>query len=350
MNLLINIGLLPLLMIPIIYIMLAILAFMVYKRTNIKKDMYLSIAYIVLTVFSLIIFGSIHEPKLSFWGVPYHIASICLIFHIAVTTYFTKKHSKLEISLYTIITILLLVSLSIDMLFAGIIVMTTFLAAGIWMTYRGIRYYEDNILRGIALIALGLFDFVGQWFPFESGIFLYGVLVITAILIEAYYYFLRLVNMIRSAGINSIIDPETKLYNKSFLIKKSENLLSKQAIDILYIDVDNVEILFDVKDPESREQLLYKIGAAFKEEIAENGFACRYEGTKMVGIILGNNAEQIAEHFLERIQQEASVNISYGVASSTEVGDAENIVMSLIKIANERMHIYKKDKENKVIG
>lgn len=350
MNLLINIGLLPLFMIPIIYIMLAVLAFMVYKRTNIKKDMYLSIAYTVLTVFSFIIFGSIHESKLSFWGVPYHIASVCLMFHIAITTYFTKKYTKLELSLCTIITILLLLSLSIDMLFAGIIVMATFLAAGIWMTYRGVRYYEDNVLRGVALIALGLFDFIGQWFPFESGIFLYGVLVITAILIEAYYYFLRLVNMIRSAGINSIVDPVTKLYNKSFLLKKTENLLSKREIDILYIDVDNMKQLCDVQDPDSRDQLLYKIGLIFKEEVGENGFACRYEGAKMVGIMIRDNAEQIAENFLKRIHLEANAVISYGIASSTEVSDTGEVVTSLIKIANERMCIFKKDKEPNVIG
>lgn len=350
MNLLINISLLPLLFIPIIFIMLATLAYMVSRTTNIKKHLHLSLSFIALSIFSFIIYSSIQEPKLIFWGIPFHIASICLILQIVAMIYFTKKFTKKELVPLIIVAILLILSLSFDMFFAGLIVFGGFLVYGIWLIYRSVKLYENSLLRGVVFIALGIFHFIGQWFPFQSGIFLYSILIIFAMLVESGYYFHRVVNMLRAAGLNSIKDPLTKLFNKGFLMRKVEQLLKRQNIDIIFIDIDNFKQLNDTKGHDYGDKVLCKVGAALKDELADKGFACRYGGEEMCGIVMEGDAEKIAEAFRKNVEKSALVTVSVGVASSSEIVEEEGKAMAVIKKADERMYVAKTSGKNQVVS
>lgn len=75
-------------------------------------------------------------------------------------------------------------------------------------------------------------------------------------LIETRYYFVRVAKLMRNAGMNSIKDPLTNLYNKGFLFRKTEQLIKQQPISIIFIDIDNFKTLNDTKGHDYGDQVL----------------------------------------------------------------------------------------------
>ncbi|MGF9975474.1 GGDEF domain-containing protein [Viridibacillus arvi] len=350
MNLTINISLLALLVIPIIFLMLTTLAFMVSRLTNIKRDLNLSLAFFLIGIFSIINFTCIGEIKILFWGTPYHVASICLVLQVVATMYFSRKQSKTELISISVVGILLLVSFLLNGFVAGQIVFLSFLIYGSWGTYKVYKGNSKFKLRGTMFILLAILLFVGQWFPFFSGIFLFSVVIIIAMLVESQYYFVRVVSMLRNAGINSIIDPLTTLYNKGFLLRKTDQLIKNNSpVEIIFSDIDNFKTLNDTKGHEYGDKILIQVGALLKEELEEKGYACRFGGEELVGIVIKGDGVKIAEQLRKRVEAQTGVTLSIGVASTNDIIGEVNSA-ALIKRADERMYIAKTSGKNKVVS
>lgn len=102
--------------------------------------------------------------------------------------------------------------------------------------------------------------------------------------------------MMNSAGVNSITDPLTGLYNKRFLMTKAEQLVAKQSISIIFADIDNFKELNDQKGHDMGDSVLKEVAKALKETVANHGFACRYGGEEIVSLITNGNPIEIAEN------------------------------------------------------
>ncbi|MFG3613486.1 GGDEF domain-containing protein [Rummeliibacillus stabekisii] len=350
MKLQFELGLIPFLFIPLIFIMLALLAFMVSKTTNIKKDLHLSIIFSVLALLSTSVYPFLGETKVLFWGTPYHLASMFLVFLIAASTFLVNSDTKKEKIAVTILAVLILVTMPIDPMFSGLIVLILFLLFGIWGTYTNFKFHGKYQVRSVLFVILALFNLLGQWFPFYSGIFLYSVTIIFAMLIEARYYFVRVAKLMRNAGMNSIKDPLTNLYNKGFLFRKTEQLIKQQPISLIFIDIDNFKTLNDTKGHDYGDQVLCKVGMVLKEVLENKGYACRFGGEEMVGILVDGDALKVAEQYRKEVEERVGVTLSIGVASSTDLSNDDNKAAALIKKADERMYTAKRSGKNKVVS
>ncbi|MEX3624899.1 GGDEF domain-containing protein [Viridibacillus arvi] len=346
----IDIGLLPLLFIPISQVMLSLLAYMIYQKTNIKRDLYISLSFGGIGLCSLLLYSFIGKTNIPFWSSLYQYACIIVVFQMVVMTYFSKSLSKSSFTPILILSGILLSTLFIDVFFAGQVVCLSFLSYGVWVLYRAYRGASEYVSRGITMILLSLFLFIGQWFPFYSGIFIFSLLIVVAMLIETHYYYTRVVNMLRSAGINSMMDPLTNLYNKGFLLRKTEKLINEQTIDIIFCDIDNFKNLNDTKGHEYGDKVLIEVGAVLKRELQYKGFVCRFGGEEIVGIVIEGNSRDIGEKFRKCVESEVGVTISVGIASSREILVTEKKGTALIKKADERMYVAKKTGKNRVVS
>lgn len=350
MKLQFELSLIPFLFIPLIFVMLALLAFMVSKTTNIKKDLHLSISFAVLALLSTSVYPFLSETKVMFWGTPYHLASLFLVFQIAASTFLVKNDTKKDKIAVAILAVLLLITMPIDPMFSGIIVFILYLLFGIWGTYTNFKFHGEYQVRSILFVLLALFNLLGQWFPFYSGIFLYSVTIIFAMLIEARYYFARVAKLMRNAGINSIKDPLTNLYNKGFLFRKTEQLIKQQPVYIIFSDIDNFKMLNDTKGHDYGDQVLCKVGMILKEVLESRGYACRFGGEEMVGILVDGDTIKVAEQYRKAVEERVGVTLSIGVASSIDLSDEDNKAAALIKKADERMYKAKKSGKNNVVS
>lgn len=350
MKLQFELSLIPFLFIPLIFVMLALLAFMVSKTTNIKKDLHLSISFAVLALLSTSVYPFLSETKVMFWGTPYHLASLFLVFQIAASTFLVKNDTKKDKIAVAILAVLLLITMPIDPMFSGIIVFILYLLFGIWGTYTNFKFHGEYQVRSILFVLLALFNLLGQWFPFYSGIFLYSVTIIFAMLIEARYYFARVAKLMRNAGINSIKDPLTNLYNKGFLFRKTEQLIKQQPVSIIFSDIDNFKMLNDTKGHDYGDQVLCKVGMILKEVLESRGYACRFGGEEMVGILVDGDTIKVAEQYRKAVEERVGVTLSIGVASSIDLSDEDNKAGALIKKADERMYKAKKSGKNNVVS
>ncbi|MCM3358140.1 GGDEF domain-containing protein [Psychrobacillus sp. MER TA 171] len=341
----IEISLFPLLYIPILALLLSIFSCYLYVKMKLKNDLYMMIGYLLATVISTFLFVYINVERLFFWDKPYHIASIVVLLTLLPMAVFKEKHPKYRENLFFfILLIAVFLSYFFTYLIAGTLVTLLFLGYGVYQLYsiKNGNIEEDGI-RALLILFIGLFSGIGQWLPFESGGFFYSVLLLFLLLYECLRYFERMVKLFRSAGMNSITDPLTGLFNKGFLLKKAEQLAEEQSISIIFIDIDNFKYLNDTKGHEHGDRILKQVGAIFKSVINNKGFVCRFGGEEMVAIVLNGNAKRLAEQFREQVEKKTEVTVSVGVAGGNGNG------REIIKLADENMYKAKHNGKNQVI-
>lgn len=149
--------------------------------------------------------------------------------------------------------------------------------------------------------------------------------------------------MMNSAGVNSITDPLTGLYNKRFLMTKAEQLVAKQSISIIFTDIDNFKELNDQKGHDMGDSVLKEVAKALKETVANHGFACRYGGEEIVSLITNGNPIEIAENFRKKVEK-IGTTVSVGVASGKK--DTKWIINQ----ADKNMYEAKNTGKNRVIS
>jgi len=215
---------------------------------------------------------------------------------------------------------------------------------GIFLLIEVRNGHFNETLLSISFLLLGLFIFIGHWLPFNGGRFLYGVILLFMLANEMVRFFERVVLMLKSASINSMTDPLTGLYNKGFLHRKSAQLIEKQEIGIIFADIDNFKQLNDTKGHDVGDTVLQQVASLLEEIIGDSGFAVRFGGEELVGIVQNGDTEELAGRFCRQVAKKTQVTVSVGTA----VGKDDS--KGLIKLADERMYSAKASGKNKVVS
>lgn len=345
MKLSIDLSLYPLLHIPLLIILLLLFSIHLYSKTNIKSYLHLSIGFGIATFMSILLYTYVNVPRIFFWDKPFHLAGL-LILTVIFTIKLIEERQKgfmVQLPFYLLLAINTL-SFFLPVLFGGTLFSLSFIGYGIFLFHKTRNSsIEGEGIRSVFFLVIGLFSFIGQWFPFNSGKFLFSLFMLIFMVYECVRYFEKIVSLIRSAGINSITDPLTGLFNKGFLYRKVEQLIQKQEITIIFIDIDNFKKLNDTKGHDVGDLVLKDVAKILQNVLKNHGLAFRFGGEELIGVVTSGDPIHLAEKFRAQVEKQAGVTVSVGVATGTTDSKA------VIKIADERMYIAKNSGKNKVV-
>lgn len=340
----IDIIALPLLFLPVGLILLATLSVHLYLKFKRRNYLYFSIAVFINALISLYPYTSATGEALIFWSASFQVSTIAILLTVIATEYFigTKKRLKLmSLGGGVLITIISLsFSDTVSGSFTGFVLLA--LGSGFLYVIRGNRSNEEVL--AYFFITLGVLGFIGHWFPFNGGRFLYSLTLVVLLGHELIYFVRRVVDLLEVASINSITDSLTGLYNKGFLSQKSEQLATNQEIGIVFADIDNFKNLNDTKGHAEGDLVLQQIAGIAKDIIGQNGYACRYGGEEIVLIVQRGNAVEVGKRLCREVEKHTEVTVSVGVALGM------NNSQEVIKVADERMYTAKKQGKNQVVS
>ncbi|MER2005903.1 MAG: GGDEF domain-containing protein [Psychrobacillus sp.] len=345
MKLSIDLSLYPILHIPILILLLLLFSIHLYSKTSIKSYLHLSIGFGIAASLSLFLFTYINESRIFFWDKPFHLAGLLVLIVILTIKLFEEKQKgfMLQLPFYSLLFITLL-SFFLPALFSGTLFSLSFIGYGIFLLIKTKDgSIEGEGIRGVFFLIIGLFSFIGQWFPFNSGKFLFSLFMLVFMVYECIRYFEKIVSLIKSVGINSITDPLTGLFNKGFLFRKAEQLIQKQELSIIFIDIDNFKQLNDQKGHDVGDIVLKDVSKILQNILKRYGLAFRFGGEELLGIVTSGDPVHLAEKFRAQVEKQAGVTVSIGVATGTSNSK------ELIKLADKRMYLAKNSGKNKVV-
>lgn len=337
---------LPIVMIPIFVLLLSIIVLHLYFKLNKRIYLYMSISLIILTSLSFITFKTANQADLQFWSVSYHISSITVLgvimtisgWHLIVNR--NVRIGLISLFFLSILTLPLPYMISSTLLFISFVVYSIF----VFRLLNKINEPGLFLVQSSLMLGLGLFGLIGQWLPFTGGILLYGIVLLSILITETFRIFDFIVRMIKVAGIKSITDPLTGLYNRGFMIKKVEQLAEKGNISIIFSDIDDFKKLNDTLGHAAGDQALKKVAQCLRDVLGPKDYACRFGGEEIVGIVSNNEEPQkIAEKYRIKVEKETGVTVSVGVASGKGNGN------DIIKEADKRVYKAKSSGKNQVI-
>ncbi|MBQ0139983.1 MAG: GGDEF domain-containing protein [Kurthia sp.] len=310
------------------------------------------------------------------------LAVVYLGVRIQFSRYINFRNSKQEIRITAVSVILLITSCTGHYLFPNWISVWVGLAVAsiLLMQYPHIVKFSSRtvtiIIVGLLLVLVSIpyvqfpsFILVSAYFTYMAfkttmrksliagaGIGILAPLAVFLIQFELVYYGVglylvfcyfghttQLLEMMKNAGKNVILDPLTGLYNRRWLFSKANQLAAEQEIGIIFCDIDNFKQINDTKGHEYGDIVLKKAGEIMQRETKGYGFTARYGGEELVCLMSSpKQSEKVAEKILAGLQKEINVTMSIGVAYGR--GEAE----SIIKIADERMYISKKSGKNRI--
>ncbi|MEK3977293.1 GGDEF domain-containing protein [Psychrobacillus sp. FSL K6-2684] len=345
MKLSIDLSLYPILHIPLLIILLLLFSIHLYSKTNIKSYLNLSFGFSIATLISLFLYTYLNESRIFFWDKPFHLAGILVLIVILTIKLFEEKQKEFLIQLpFYLLLVITMLSFFLPALFSGILFSLSFIGYGLFLLFKTRNgSIEGEGIRSVFFIIIGLFSFIGQWLPFNSGKFLFSLFMLLFMVYECIRYFERIVSLIRSAGINSITDPLTGLFNKGFLYRKAEQLIKKQELSIIFIDIDNFKQLNDIKGHDVGDIVLKDVATLLQNVLKNNGLGIRFGGEELLGIVTNGDPVHLAEKFRAQVEKQAGVTVSIGVATGTKDSKA------LIKLADKRMYMAKNSGKNKVV-
>lgn len=345
MKISVELSLYPLLYIPLLTCLLFLFAIHLYYKTKIKNNLYISVMYGITTVLSLCLFIFLQSERLFFWDKPFHLAALIVLIVILTDILFgeRKKEATDHIPFLILLGVTGLSYFLIDVL-SGTIFAISFIGYGIWqiIEMKKSSLNDGEGIRIVFFLLIGVFSFIGQWFPFQSGRFLFSIFVLCFLMYECIRYFARIVNLVKSAGINSITDSLTGLFNKGFLLRKAEQIIQRQELSIIFIDIDNFKQLNDTKGHDVGDKVLKEIALILKNVLNKN-ISCRYGGEELVGLVTSGDAAYLAERFRANVEKYTGVTVSVGVATGATDSKA------ILKLADKRMYVAKNSGKNRVI-
>ncbi len=349
MNLTYDISIFPLLYIPILIFMLAIFSLYLYNKTKLKTELYISVSMFLLVAISLY-FYSFEGENLTFDSFPFQVATCLLLIETVIMQLLSEKRNlntciSIGIGIVLICGSLLLPPLLSGLVFPAIL----FILVG-WRYFRTANRNATEVIRMSLLLSLGITVILGSLIGSTAFQFISSLLIVSYLICENTYYFNRVISLFKNVSITSMTDSLTQLYNKAFFFKKADQLLSKQPISFIFADIDNFKQLNDQKGHDYGDKVLQKVSLIFKRTVGEQGFVCRYGGEELVSIITTNRAMELAELFRKNLEKNSGITVSVGVAHSEEldVKEGEEMITSLVKLADTRMYQAKKQGKNQV--
>jgi diguanylate cyclase (GGDEF)-like protein len=108
----------------------------------------------------------------------------------------------------------------------------------------------------------------------------------------------------------AVTDPLTRCYNRRFLYEIAEHELEqhrrfKQALSILYIDIDHFKAINDTRGHQTGDEVLITMGGILRELTRQADYVFRWGGDEFVVLLSAaeadakNKAKQIRQAFLE---------------------------------------------------
>lgn len=340
----IDIIALPLLYIPIILLLMTAFSFQLYSKSQKRRDLYLSIALFVSAILGFIPYKWANSAEdLLFWDTPFHWATIATLLATGFSLIYSNALTKKQQVAYIGLLVISLLSLPAYAVISGSLVAIALFAFGCFLLIEVRDGYSNESVLAYSFMILGISSFVGQWFPLNGGRFLYGVFLLLLLGFETVRFFTKIVLMLQSASLNSLTDTLTGLYNKDFLMNKADQLIGEEEISIIFADIDDFKKLNDTKGHAEGDLVLQQVGTIFSDILSMKGYACRYGGEEMVGIVYNGDAKRLAIEFCEKVAKRTSVTVSVGVATGNE--DSQSLIIK----ADERMYKAKKSGKNQVI-
>jgi diguanylate cyclase (GGDEF)-like protein len=341
-----NINAIPILMIPSLVLMLVI--FCIYMFYQLKKEIYVKIGFVLIGLFviSLIPVICIKNTVLwNFWSTSYHIETIVTLGTVVTISCIPPVSDRtLRNGLLGLVG-LLIIYLIIPEPFNTLILFFTLIAFSLF-SFKRISASESKVfltIQSVFILLLGVTGFFGHWFAITGSRFLFTIILVLIVLVESVRFFEQVVSMLRKIGLYSITDPLTGLFNKSFMKKKAQEHAAQHTIGIIFADIDNFKVLNDTKGHDFGDDVLRNTSRCLREVLNDSGYACRFGGEELVGIVIKGNAEKFAETFRAKVESEIGVTVSVGVAIGQ--GEGEHI----IKLADTRMYKAKTNGKNKVV-
>jgi diguanylate cyclase (GGDEF)-like protein len=351
MQLTYEITMLPLLSMGAVLLLLSLFALVMYRRTNIVTDLYLTASFGAISLLPLSLYFYTASIEVSF-GEPYHVAGLIVMVVTVAVYWLAEKRTLQEKIPYIAVAVLVTVTLVLPNILAGIAFGLIFIIFAIWLYLQHMKRIKLEGIRFIFYLLMGITPIVGNLFLSNAFAFLYAIIVLCLLLYEAVRYFERVVSLLRNAGINSITDSLTQLFNKGYLLKKTDQLVRQQDVSVIFCDIDNFKQLNDTKGHDYGDQVLINAGKVMKQVMLGNGYVCRYGGEELVCVVTFGNAVKLAEEIRANLQKDVGITASIGVASSQELAEVNNADKGLktIILADKRMYKAKQTGKNRVIS
>ncbi|MCM3390202.1 GGDEF domain-containing protein (plasmid) [Ureibacillus chungkukjangi] len=345
-----DISILPLLNMALILALLTLFSTHLYIKTGIKTDLYLAISFGIIFLLPLTIYTA--NGEVEFWSRPYHLAGLSSLLTILAVYWLAEKRTLSERLPLIILTAFIALLTLLPSFIGGLAFGLAYLIYSIWLFYRRQQGYDSELIRSLFFMVIAVCVLLGQITQSLAFIFLYSLVLLSLLIYETLRYFDRVVLLVRNAGISSITDNLTGLFNKSYLLKKTAQLVQRKVpISIIFADIDNFKSLNDTKGHEYGDIILREVGGMLKEVLNNKGLSCRFGGEEMVGIVTNGDANKLAEIFRERVEKEIGVTVSVGVAHSNELTQEplEDLHNRTIKKADFRMYAAKNNGKNRVV-
>lgn len=349
MNLAYEISIFPLLYVPILIFMLAIFSLYLYNKTKLKTELYISVSMFLLVATSLY-FYTLEGDNITFDSSPFQIATCLLLIETVIMQLLSEKRNLSSCISIGIGFVMMCSSLLLPPLLSGLAFPAILFILVSWRYFRAANRNATEVIRMSLLLSLGITVTLGSVIGSTAFQFISSLLIVSYLICENTYYFNRVIALFKNVSINSMTDSLTQLYNKAFFFKKAAQLLSKQHISFIFADIDNFKQLNDQKGHDYGDKVLQQASLIFKRTVGEQGFVCRYGGEELVSIITTNRAMEIAELFRKSLEKNSGITVSVGVAHSEELeaNEGEEMINSLVKLADTRMYQAKKQGKNQV--
>ncbi len=335
---------LPLLIIPIVLVLMLLLTVQLYYRTKRLPDLYIAIALGLGLIASIQPFRWANGTELVFWSSPFQWATVGVLLATTGSLYFSKVISVPILATFLISILANLISVTLSPTMGGMVAAAGFIGIGVQLLLAQRKGQVEVGAYPYLFLVSGLFVLIGHWIPYNGGRFLFGMSLVVVLAYDLSRFFSRVVALLQTASFNSLTDGLTGLYNKSFLFRKADQLAKAGEIGIIFADIDNFKQLNDTKGHEEGDVVLKQTGALLKEVIGKNGYACRFGGEELVGIVHSGDAVELAERFCRLVSKKTIVTVSVGVALGKEDGS------KIIRVADERMYSAKSSGKNKVVS
>lgn len=335
---------LPLLIIPIELVLMLVLTAQLYNRTKRFSDLYAAITLGVGLLASIQPFRWANGTELVFWGSPFQWATIGVLVATAGSLYFSRVISVPILVTFIVSILANSIGISSSSTVGAMLAAAGFISIGVHLILEQQKGRIEGGAYPYLFLVSGLFVLIGHWIPYNGGRFLFGICLVVLLGYDLSRFFSRVVMLLQTASVNSLTDGLTGLYNKSFLFRKAEQLAKAGEIGIIFADIDNFKELNDTKGHEEGDEVLRQTGALLKEVIGQNGYACRFGGEELVGIVHSGDTVELAERFCRLVSKKTIVTVSVGVSTGKEDGK------KIIRLADDRMYSAKKTGKNKVVS
>jgi len=172
---------------------------------------------------------------------------------------------------------------------------------------------------------------------------------------------LKIQKMEKELRLLALIDSMTKLYNRRYLSRISEHMISlalrhKQDLSIIMIDIDNFKEINDNYGHQIGDDVIIELSNMLMIKQRKSDVICRYGGEEFLILLPNtslNNAEKIAENIRKNVENisikltsDKALKFTVSLGVSTVCIHNDKNIESSIKRADDALYYAKKNGKN----